>query len=242
MSRLHRIVALKGLGFSLEQIASMLEEGVSADQMQGMLRMRKAQIQQQLAETEQQLADVDARLKQIELEERVPVYEILIRRVEPLLVAMVRTILPSHEMIGSLFAEVYEALGKHKESAIAANPGENGNTLVLWYDTEFKDVDVEGAAAFVLRHAVPSAGRMQVVELSAQTMAATIHHGSYDTIGVAHNAVLSWIDANGYRVVGADREVTLFNRPPLRRDDESYVTEIQYPVERREVEKGGNRS
>ena len=33
-------------------------------------------------------------------------------------------------------------------------------------------------------------------------MAATVHHGSYNTIGEAHEAVLAWIEANGYRIVG----------------------------------------
>jgi effector-binding domain-containing protein len=73
---------------------------------------------------------------------------------------------------------------------------------------------------------------MHVHELSAVTMAATIHHGSYNTIGEAHEAVLKWIEANGYRIVGPDREVYLYNTMPIRRDDPSYITEIQYPVEK----------
>ena len=40
---------------------------------------------------------------------------------------------------------------------------------------------------------------MRVYELTAATMAATVHHGSYNTIGDAHEAVLTWIDANRYR-------------------------------------------
>ena len=104
--------------------------------------------------------------------------------------------------------------------------------MVLWYDTEFKESSVDGAAAYRLRYRVPERGRMQVHELAAATMAATIHHGPYNTIHEAHEAVLKWIEANGYRIVGPDREVYLYNKPPIRRDDPSYVTEIQYPVEK----------
>jgi DNA-binding transcriptional MerR regulator len=46
LSRLHRILALKDLGFSLEQIARVLNEGVSAEQLRGMLRLRQAEAQQ----------------------------------------------------------------------------------------------------------------------------------------------------------------------------------------------------
>src|SRR5438034_6421032 len=48
LPRLHRILALKGLGFSLEQISLVLVEGLTLEQMRGMLRLRHAQISQQL--------------------------------------------------------------------------------------------------------------------------------------------------------------------------------------------------
>ena len=37
LPRLHRILALKGLGFSLEQIGAVLAEGLTPEQMRGML-------------------------------------------------------------------------------------------------------------------------------------------------------------------------------------------------------------
>jgi len=232
LPRLHRILALKGLGFSLEQIGTVLAEGLTPEQMRGMLRLRHAQISQQLVETQNQLVEVEVRLQQIEREEKLSTYDVILKQVEPLLVASVRAILPSHSASGGLFGEVYEALGAHVTEALGPNPGEGGTTLVLWYDTEFKESDVDGAAAFMLRCRVPESGRMHVQELPAATMAATVHHGSYNTIGEAHEAVLQWIEANGYRIVGPDREINVYNKMPIRQDDPTYVTEIQYPVEK----------
>jgi DNA-binding transcriptional MerR regulator len=40
--RLHRIPALKGLGFTLEHIRAVIGEGLTLDQMRGMLRLRHA--------------------------------------------------------------------------------------------------------------------------------------------------------------------------------------------------------
>src|ERR1051326_3166931 len=113
LPRLHRILALKGLGFSLEHISAVLAEGLSPEQMRGMLRLRHAQISQQLAEAQSQLAEVEARLQQIEREDTISTYDVLLKRVEPQLVASVRTILPSHSAVGALFSEVYEAIGPH---------------------------------------------------------------------------------------------------------------------------------
>src|SRR3954463_4519897 len=111
LPRLHRILALKGLGFSLEQIGVVLAEGLTPEQMRGMLRLRHAQISQQLVEVQSQLLDVEVRLEQIEREEELSSYGGISRRVEPVLVASVRAILPSHSSSGLLFREVYEALG-----------------------------------------------------------------------------------------------------------------------------------
>jgi DNA-binding transcriptional MerR regulator/predicted transcriptional regulator YdeE len=232
LPRLHRILALKGLGFSLEQIGMVLAEGLTPEQMRGMLRLRHAQISQQLVEVQSQLVEVEVRLQQIEREQQLSTYDVILKHVQPLLVASVRAILPTHSAVGSLFGEVYEALGPHVSEALGPHPEEGGQTLVLCYDTEFKETNVDGAAAFMLRCRVPESGRMRVHELPAATMAATVHHGSYNTIGAAHEAILTWIDANGYRVAGPDRELNLYHTMPIRLDNPAYVTEIQYPVEK----------
>jgi DNA-binding transcriptional MerR regulator len=232
LPRLNRILALKGLGFSLEQISEALDEGLTPEQMRGMLRLRHAQLSQQIAEMEGQLLEVEVRLQQIEREEGLFAYDVILKPVEAQLVAMVRAKLPNHSAVGGLYGEVYEAIGEHVSEALGPNPGESGQTLVLWYDTEFKETDVDGAAAFFLRCRVPEQGRMRVEELAAATMASTIHHGSYQSIGEAHEAIICWIEANGYRIAGPDREINLYNKSPIRLDDETYVTEIQYPVEK----------
>jgi DNA-binding transcriptional MerR regulator/predicted transcriptional regulator YdeE len=232
LPRLHRILALKGLGFSLEQIGSVLAEGPTPEQMRGMLRLRHAELSEQLLQMQGQLVEVEGRLRQIEREDDVSSYDVILKQVEPLLVASVRAILPSHSASSTLFGEVYEAIGPRAGEALGPHPGEGGGTMVLWYDTEYKERDVDGAAAFVLRCRVPERGRMRVYELPAATMAATVHHGAYNTINAAHEAVLEWVEANGYRIVGPDREINLHNTMPIRQDDPSYVTEIQYPVAR----------
>lgn len=184
LPRLNRILALRGLGFSLDQIAAVLAEGLTEEQMRGMLHLRHAQIRQQLAETHSQLIEVEASLQQIEREANVSTY-VLLKRDEPLLVALVRSTLPEHHAVGALFSEVYEAIRPWVGAALFPLPEDGGQSLVIWYDTEFKDSDVDGAAAFMLRYRVPESGRVRIQELPAVMMAATVHHGSYGTIGRA---------------------------------------------------------
>ena len=49
LPRLNRILALKDLGFSLEQISTMLN-GISLEEMRGMLKLRHAEQEQILAD------------------------------------------------------------------------------------------------------------------------------------------------------------------------------------------------
>src|SRR5256885_17212037 len=49
LRRLNRVVALKDLGFTLEQVRAILDDRVNADQLRGMLRLRRAQLEAQLA-------------------------------------------------------------------------------------------------------------------------------------------------------------------------------------------------
>jgi DNA-binding transcriptional MerR regulator len=49
LARLHRLLALRDLGLSLDQIRDVLDDEPPLDQLRGMLRMRRTQIEQGLA-------------------------------------------------------------------------------------------------------------------------------------------------------------------------------------------------
>ncbi len=55
LGRLHRIVALRDMGFGLEQIAQVLSEEVSVEELRGMLRLRRAQIARTVEEEQGRL-------------------------------------------------------------------------------------------------------------------------------------------------------------------------------------------
>ena len=56
LARLNRIIALKNLGFTLDQVHAMLDEQVSTEQLRGMLRLRQAELQSAIAADTSQLA------------------------------------------------------------------------------------------------------------------------------------------------------------------------------------------
>jgi DNA-binding transcriptional MerR regulator len=55
LARLHRLVALRDLGFNLDQIGPVLDEELTVDELRGMLRMRRAQIEATVEEEQARL-------------------------------------------------------------------------------------------------------------------------------------------------------------------------------------------
>jgi DNA-binding transcriptional MerR regulator len=220
LPRLNRILALKELGLSLEQIVMLLKEDLPAEQLRGILKLKRAELQQHIAEEQARLRLVDARLRQIE-EQAVPFqYDIIVKRVDPLLVASIRDAVSTYPEVGSLTAEIY---------AYLSTCGENGIDGAVWHDLvpDGHDLDVEGVV--FLERPVAATGRIQVYHLpGVEHMASTIHHGSYLSLHRAYIALGRWIESNGYRLSGPARDIYL--KSGDAQDDEAYVTEVQMPI------------
>ena len=109
-----RILALKDLGFPLEQIAQLLEEDLSLEQLQGMFKLKQAQTQQMINTVQTRLTRIAARLRQIEQEGKMPAYEVLLKQVDALLVACVREIVPLHGSLERSFGKISAYLNQQR--------------------------------------------------------------------------------------------------------------------------------
>jgi len=84
LPRIHRIMALKEMGLSLEQIGIMLEKELPTDEIRGMLHFKQAQIHQEMREAQRQLSLVEFRLRMIEAEINFPDLDVVMKRLEPM--------------------------------------------------------------------------------------------------------------------------------------------------------------
>ena len=237
LPRLNRIIALRDLGFSLEQIANMLDEELSSEQWLGMLRLRRAELEQQVQMEQMRLARLEARISVMSHPNPSPMYDVVVRRTEPQLVAMVREVVPDDDRIQFLFEELERYVAQF--NARADQP-----PLCIYHDPDYREKDIDVEVVVPIKNAIPGTDEIRVLELPGIEKAACIvHTGDYATIYQAYNTLLNWIEANGYSMAGPVREVYLrytadglgFSLPPtyLANDANSYVTELQLPVEKR---------
>lgn len=231
LPHLNRILALRGLGFSLEQIKAMIgHDGnitITNEALHGMLILRQAQLQQVVDETREQLHQVEIRLRQLEQEGKMSEIEILIKEVGQVTVIGGREIVPDP----SLMRERCMALNNLAWRAIqAAGLKTDGISFALYYSDATNGIDVEMAYE-VQSATLPQLGDGVAHILAPTRVAYAVYRGSYDdfgAVGRVHTEIMRWIEANGYQQNGACREYYL--RPPQRPDDPMGVMEIQYPI------------
>lgn len=228
LPRLNRILALKGLGFSLEAIGSLLDDDLSAESLRGMLTLRRAQLEAEAAIAREKLLQVETRLHQIEQEGKMSKADVLMKTVAPLMIAGAREVVPSPKQM----RERCIALNGEAAMLMAAQGlKSDGISFALYYPTAAEGIDVE-MAYVVPDNAKPvQQGKAAVHPLPEVTVAYAVYVGSYDdfgAVGQVHADLNQWIEAHGYVVSDASREFYL--RPPKRFADPDGVMEIQYPV------------
>jgi len=225
LSRLNRIVALKDLGFSLQQVQSILDDKVSVEELRGMLRLRQAELQSQIATDSAKLAQVEVRLQIIEGEGAMPAEDVLIKRIPGVRVAELTGVAASFapESISPVIQPLYDELCVRLDRAGLTPAG----PAIAYYE-DSPDGDGVLVHASLPVNADPRDGHgFAIVDLPEIEQAATIvHRGSMDNVMPTIQTLARWIDANGYRSAGYTRELYI----ECGEDKDTWVTELQEPI------------
>jgi effector-binding domain-containing protein len=200
---------------------------VSAAELRGMLKLRRAEIHAHIEAETARLARVEARLLSIEDEARVPVDGVVIKHLAPVRVGELTGTAVGYEpeaitpVIQPLYGELWCLI-------VGAGVSAAGPAIAYYQDAPAND------GSIVVHAAVPVVAEpggdhgLTIVDLAEVDSAATIiHHGSMDDVLSTGQALARWIDASGYRSVGYAREVTLEHSA----DPDQWVTELQQPID-----------
>jgi DNA-binding transcriptional MerR regulator len=220
--RLNRIIALKDLGFSLQQVGEIVDAKLSAEELRGMLRLRQAQLEDELARSAARLTSVEARLRLIEKEGHMPTDDVVLKHIAPARIAELSALSASYEgedigpVIGPLFSQLFGRLG-------AAGITPCGSPVAYYEDADGETVRVHAAVPVD----TTSVADVEITELPEITQAATIvHKGDMMEADRSMQTLARWIEDNGYRSQGYAREVTLQFDPDI---PANWVHEFQIP-------------
>jgi DNA-binding transcriptional MerR regulator len=225
--RLHRLLALRDLGFGLDQIGELLDDELPVEQLRGMLRLRRAQIAQSLADEQARLRRVEAHLRALEGTNTMLANDVVIKKTQPLRIAEATDTSPGfgHENLAPVFMQVVPDVLTCLERA-NVKPG----IMVAYYEQPEEDGAVVVHAGFdVDDQDVDGDDRVHIVDLLVIEVASVVHRGSMEAVEPVYEALVRWIEDSGFRLAGRSRELYL-----EWHDDnpEANVTELQMPIAR----------
>jgi len=216
VGRVNSLVALKELGFTLEQCRAVLDERVSVDGLRGMLRLREAELEQRIRTDAERLAEIARRLRSIERGLTMTNSTLRLAPLPALRLAQVSAEVNDTSEIGA-------AVGILTSRLAAA--GESARIHTYYGRPDGSKIDV--AVAVPLEPGAEPVAGLALVELPAEERAAIVtHRGPAEEIGDAWNTLDVGLAERGLESYGPYRQIHLDETG----GDGDVVVELQCPV------------
>lgn len=221
LKHLHRIVALRRLGFGIDDISAMLDEGVDTDFLAEQLRARQSEVEREHRIAAARLVDVERRLHLIETENQMSTIEFVEKPLPALRLAARTAVVAEQPDIAGVISPMFDGIAH----VIGGVSGALDTPVALYEPVE------EGmrVTAGYVYDGEPREG-FEIVEVpAAGASICGVHLGPMDHIGNSWQALHTDLLARGYVPSDACRELYVRSYPE---DQTDWVTELQQPVER----------
>jgi DNA-binding transcriptional MerR regulator len=233
LGSLNRILALKEVGFSLEEIARVLQEKLTNEELRGMLKAQLLRAEQEVMAAQMRQEHILARLNTLNLEDDMPEYDVTLKAVETLTIAAIRETVPTLEQMPQRCSEMFDVI----ERWVRRQTLPLGPSMSIYYNEGFVRENIDTECSFILPDSDPAnvstpeppieIKQLEAVPLMASTIATNDFYKKPGGLSPAYNALAHWIENNGYRIVGPPRE--LFYGSAAKGD---LTAEVQFPVEK----------
>ena len=226
---LNRIMAMKELGLTLEQIKRLVGDDVSAEELRGMLSLKKAQVEQELHSQIGRLHHIEALLRQFEGEGEGTVDDVVLKELPRQSFYSIRVTLPHLRDSGRYLQEMNRLLPSRIPDT------ELGNFAAVFHGEGFDTENVDAELGFYLSEEV-----VETVQLSGgqdltirdlprvETAACVVRVGGVENSYDCYGSLGRWVEAENLKLSGPVREVFIEGPFPDRIEDT--VAEIQVPV------------
>lgn len=215
---LHRILALKNMGFSIEDIQRI----TSGEADKNLLHRKKQEILKEIAELTAKLAQVESYLAKEDIDLSSPV---LVKKIPEVIVCSMERRIESYDELFEMMPEMGAEM--ERIGCICAEP-EYCFTHYLEPGELGEDILIETCQAVTERKEDSDKIKFKVLPEVAEA-ACIFHKGSYETFPNSYAAVLRFIEENGYEICGNIRE-SYIDGVWNKEKEEDWLSEIQVPV------------
>lgn len=235
MVTVNKILALKDAGFSLNEISDIIKNETPIQLLLEMLENKARLLASDLEEEYNRLERLHTNIFLIKNGGIPQMNEIIIKTVEPILVASTRKVFDK-----SGFDENLEQMWPTVNNYISEKGIKRTVPCLMlyhsgwwdmkqWnirYDEQTLDVEVVEPVAKTFE----GNGEVQVYELpKVEKMACIVHHGPFSTLSKTFDTLFEWIGQNNYMADGPIREI--YHKGDWVTDNPNeYITELQIPI------------
>ena len=231
---LNRNIALKEIGFSLEEIARILQDKLTNDQLRGMLKAQFIRAESEIQSAQERRGRILARLNYLNLEDTMPAYEVTLKPVEKHTIVTIRENVPTIEQMPERCSAMFDAIAQWmSENGLAFGPA-----LTIYHNETYTRENIDTECAFIIQSAATAAKaaqpdqhiairQLEATPLVASTIVTDDFYKKVDGLTPAYNAIAQWIEEHGYKIVGVPRELFYgsFEKGDL-------TAEVQFPVKK----------
>ena len=226
LAELNRILVLKELGFSLEQVRDIVKTSVSPEELRHMLMLRRNDVTRSLAEEGQRLRHIETRIAQLESEGRLTADDVIVRAEPEREILSLRRTVPS-------FAVARELIGELRQFARPLVPESACTLLAIAHSAQFELDEIDVEFGFDLPegsniHPPRSSPLVRRTLEAVPRMAVCVRVGLPEDAHLVTARVGQYLAANGEQLAGASREV--FLRPPHPDRMHESVVEMQFAL------------
>ncbi|MEM9776974.1 MAG: MerR family transcriptional regulator [Chloroflexota bacterium] len=229
LPELNRILALKDLGMSLDQIKRMVLDDVSAEEIRGMLTLRKSQVEQDLRAEVDRLRSIEARLRQVETAGQLDQDDIVLKEIQS------QPFFSFRNNFETLFAAGAQVVEMTQIIPAKVPKKKLGHFTAIIHGEAFSVENADVEIGYLLNDGIDqplllSGGeevKMRILP-KIELAACAVRLGVFENGFEKYAAVGQWVESNGYQLAGPAREV--FIVPPHPERMEETVCEIQIPV------------
>ncbi|WP_027409669.1 MerR family transcriptional regulator [Anoxybacteroides tepidamans] len=221
--RLHRILALKELDFSLDDIKHIIDDDITSKIVIDMLNRKASEIKQNITKQTEKLLHLETLINKLqrETDKSVLNYDVLIKKCDPIQIVSIKEKVEALDKQPELWKELIDYLLLHKVKLTFP--------IAIYHSSSANEDTIELEVAFPIEHDIPETERIQTRILEAvEEMACVIYKGD-DEAENAYAAIQQWIEKNGYAIVGPVREWHIEGYLSTL-DPKQHVTEIQIPI------------
>ena len=195
---LNRILALKEVGFSLDEIARILQDKLTTDQLRGMLKAQFVRAEQEIQAARLRHERIFTRLNYLDLEDNMPAYEVTLKPMDKLTIAGIRETVPTIEQMPQRCSEMFDTI----ERWLRANNLTVGPAMTIYYNEGFTQENIDTECSFITSDTVAitthdgsiEVRQIEAVPLMASTIVTEDFYRKPGGLLPAYNALAQWIE------------------------------------------------